>query len=125
MDLTAQQLLAQGGQVNPQAPPTDVPNQTDPLSGASQAAFPALGQDPAATLLSGLPPAPPKGGISESPADQFKRLVAQNADSLVKQASDPTAPGLWARALVGGVTQAIGGLGSAAAVGKVEHGGGW
>lgn len=125
MDLTAQQLLAQGGQVNPQAPPTDVPNQTDPLSGAPQTAFPALGQDPAATLLSGLPSAPLKGGISESPADQFKRLVAQNADSLVKQASDPTAPGLWARALVGGVTSAISGLGSAAAVGKVEHGGGW
>ena len=122
MDLTPEQLIG-GGQVNPQIAPTDAPNQNNPLSGAPPTS--GLGPDPAATLLAGLPPAPPKGGISESPADQFKRQVAQNADSLIKQASDPTAPGLWARALVGGVTSAIGGLGSAAAVGKVEHGGGW
>lgn len=68
-------------------------------------------------LLSGLPPAPKPGGVSEDLRTQFMR----NADKIIKQASDPSAPGAWAKALVGGVQSALAGVGN---IGTVPSGGG-
>jgi len=67
---------------------------------------------PAAMLMTGLPPEPAPGGISEHPSVQLRRQIARNADTLAN--ANPTAasaPGGWARALLGGAMSAIGGGG--------------
>jgi hypothetical protein len=109
--------------------PSGLVGQPDSAPTAPNLAVPDTTNTGGASLLSGLPPAPKPGGISESPQDQFRRLVAQNANTAIKGASDPSAPFAWAKALVGSVIPslagtALGGLGAAADIGRVPPGAG-
>lgn len=51
-------------------------------------------------------------------------LAAQTADTLAANNPNPSKPGAWAKALVGGMQSAIAGLGDAGAIGKVPEGAG-
>jgi len=119
---TPQQILA--GQQAPQLQPLS-PLPTPSAGGQSltppdvQSATPP--QDLLSGVVSNLPPPPPKGGVSESPKDQLLRMYAKNSDSLISQASNPAAPGAWARALVGGMQSALAGVGN---IGTVPKGAG-
>jgi len=120
---TPQLILAgQGGADEASAAPnpaTPIGGPTDPANAlATPSGAP---QNPLASLVNGLGPAPPKGGISESPADQLRRQMAKNADSLISSASDPSAPGAWARAIMGGAQSALAGVSN---IGTVPKGGG-
>src|ERR1700683_2212697 len=65
---------------------------------------------PISTLTSSMPPAPRPGGVSEDMRTQIMRqtdkIAAANPQAAAK-------PGGWARALLGGVSQALAGLGRA------------
>jgi hypothetical protein len=102
-------------ELNGNAAPVPVPV----VAGPAQTTVPATTQGvPISTLTAGLPDQPKPGGISESPKTQLMRQAAQNANRIISESSRPSAPSMWARALIGGFQTAISGLGDARDAGK-------